>query len=103
MIGVRCIGNPQCGYTGHVSILGGLRLNTAFFNFFSTIPTERRNVEFKMHIRLSFLGYKILRPYFCARAFTHVLKLDALDVGLPMWHALHDTKDKKCRIGRRKA
>ena len=73
------------------------------FNIFSSIPTERRNVEFKMDIRHSFLGYKISRACFSARAFTHVLELDALDVGLQMWHALHDTKDKKRRIGRRKA
>ena len=74
-------------------------------NFYisSSIPTERRNVEFKMDIRHSFLGNKISRPYFSPQAFTHVLALDALDVGLQMWHALHDTKDKKRRIGRRKA
>ena len=101
MIGVRCSGNPQCGYIAHVSILGGLRLSTAIF--FSSISAERRNVEFEMDIRHSFPGYKIWRPYFSARAFTHVLELDALDVGLQMWHVLHDTKDKKLRIGRRKA
>ena len=56
-----------------------------------------------MDIRHSFLGYKLSRPYFSARAFTHILELDALDVGLQMWHALHDTKDKKRHIRRRKA
>ena len=56
-----------------------------------------------MVIRHSFLGYKISRPYFSARAFTNVLELDALDVGMQMWHALHDTNDKKRHIGRRKA
>ena len=61
------------------------------FYIFSSIPTERRNVGFKMDIRHSFLGYKISCPYLSARAFTHVLELDALEVGLPMWHALHDT------------
>ena len=35
--------------------------------------------------------------------FTHVLELDDLHVGLQMWHALHDKKDKKQHIGRRKA
>ena len=69
------------------------------FYIFSSIPTERWNVEFKMDTRHSFLGYKISRPYFSARAFTHVLELDALDVGLQMWHGLHDTKDKKRHIG----
>ena len=63
---------------------------------------ERRNVEFKMDIGHLFLGYKILYPYFSARAFTHVLELDALDVGLLLWHAWHDTKDKKRRNGRQK-
>ena len=47
-----------------------------------------------MDIRHSFPGYKISRPYFCPRAFTRVLELDALDAGLQMWHVLHDTKDK---------
>ena len=70
---------------------------------FPSIPTRRRNVEFKMDIRPSFLGHKISRPYFSARAFTHVLELDALDVGLQVWHALHDTKDKKRHIPRRNA
>ena len=70
---------------------------------FSSIPTERRNVEFNMDLRHSILDYKISHPYFGARAFTYVLELDALDVGLHMWHALHDTKDKKRHIGRRKA
>ena len=55
-----------------------------------------------MNIRHSFLGYEISRPYFSAQAFTHVLELDALDVGFQMWH-VHDTKDKKRLIGRRKA
>ena len=48
-----------------------------------------------MDIRHSFLGSDILRPYFSAWAFTHVLEFDALGVDLQMWHALHDTKDKK--------
>ena len=65
------------------------------FYIFSSIPTKRQNVEFKMDIRHSFLGYTISRPYFTARAFTHVQELDALEVGLQTWHALHDTKDKK--------
>ena len=102
LIGVRCSGNPQCGCIRHVSIVGGLRLSTNFY-IFSNIPTERPNVEFNMDTCHSFLGYEILRPYFSAWAFAHVLELDALDVGLHMWHALHDTKDKKRCIGRRKA
>ena len=57
------------------------------FYIFSSIPTERRNVEFKMDIRHSFLGYKISCPYFSARAFTHALALMLL-----MW---------ACRCGMR--
>ena len=73
------------------------------FYIFSGIPTERRNVESKIDIRHSFSGYEISRPYFSARALSHVLELDALDVGLQVWHALHDTKNKKRHIGRQKA
>ena len=73
------------------------------FYIFCSIPTERRNVEFKMDMRHLFLGYEISRPYFSARAFTRVLDLHALDAGLRMWHALLDTKDKTRRIGGRKA
>ena len=69
------------------------------FYIFSSIPNERRNVEFKMDIRHSFEGYQISRLYFRTRTFTHVLELDALDVGLQTWHAVHDTKDKKRHIG----
>ena len=82
---------------------GSFAAEYRIFYIFSTICTERRNVEFKMDIRHSFLGYKILRPYFSSRAFTHVLELNALNVGLQMWHALHDTKDKKRRMGRQQA
>ena len=56
-----------------------------------------------MDMRHSFLGYEISSPYFIARAFTHVLELDDVDVGLQMWHALYDTKDKKRQIGLQQA
>ena len=49
---------------------------------FPSTPTETGNLEFKVDIRHSFLGHKLSRPYFSARAFTHILELDALDVGL---------------------
>ena len=52
-----------------------------------------------MDICHSFLGCRISRPYFSARAFTHVVELDALDVGFMMWHGLHDMKDKKRHMG----
>ena len=45
MIGVRCSGNPQCGYIGHVSILHGwFAVEYSNFYTFSCIPTKRRNV-----------------------------------------------------------
>ena len=52
-----------------------------------------------MDIRHSFLGHKILRPCFSAPAFTHIPELDALDVGLQMWHVLPDTKGIKRHMG----
>ena len=103
MIDMRCSGNPQCGYIGHVSVLGGLRLSTAIFIFFQHLHRKaKRGVQDGRPPFISKL-YKISRPYVRARAFTHVLQLDAVDVGLHMWHALHDTKDKKRHIGRQKA
>ena len=60
-------------------------------------------MEFKLDIRHSFLGYQVSHPYFSAWTFAHVPELDALDPGLQMWHALHDTKGKKRCIKHRKA
>ena len=73
------------------------------FYIFSAIPPKRRNMEFKMEMHHSSLGCKLSRLYFSARPFTHVLELHALNVDLQMWHALHDTKDRKQHIGQRKA
>ena len=56
----------QCGYIGHSGWFAAEYRNLYIF---SSIPAERRNVEFKMDIRHSFLGYKIWRPYFSALAF----------------------------------
>ena len=65
------------------------------FYIFSSIPTERRNVEFKMDMRHLYMFYNNIAPIF------HMLELDAFEVGLRTWHGLHGTKDKKRRIGRR--
>ena len=49
------------------------------FYKFSSIPTERRNVEFKMDVTHCYKGWKISRPYACKFGFAHVLNLSALD------------------------
>ena len=51
-----------------MSILGGLPLSTAIDNF-SSIPAEKRNVESKMDMCHSFVGYKLSRPHFGVGAF----------------------------------
>ena len=84
------------------SILRGSRLSTTINIVFFSISTERRHVDCKMDIPHSFLGYKISRPYFMARQFTHLLELDAPYVGLQICRTLHDTKDKKRSIGGQK-
>ena len=60
------------------------------FFCFSSIPTERRNVEFKLDIRHCFKGYKVSNPSApaCRLGFAHVLSLSALDAGL----CLHDAQ-----------
>lgn len=63
------------------------------FYFFSSIPVERRNVEFKLDVRHCFQGWKLSRPYLTWRALQHVLELGALDVGLQI---------EAARIARRK-
>jgi hypothetical protein len=52
------------------------------FYMFSSIPTERRNVEFKLDVTHCFKGWKISRPHACTRGFALVLDLAALDTGL---------------------
>jgi hypothetical protein len=49
---------------------------------FSSIPTERRNVEFKLDVTHCFKGWKLSRPQASTRGFALVLELAALDSGL---------------------
>ena len=52
---------------------------------FSSIPTERRNVEFKLDVTHCYKGWKMSRPYACTFGFAHVLDLSALDIGLLLY------------------
>ena len=52
------------------------------FYLFSSIPTERRNAEFKLDVTHCFKGWKLSRPQASTRGFALVLELSALDVGL---------------------
>lgn len=52
------------------------------FYMFSSIPTERRNVEFKLDVTHCFKGWKLSRPQASVRGFALVLELAALDIGL---------------------
>ena len=49
---------------------------------FSSIPTERRNVEFKLDVTHCFKGWKFSQPQASTRSFALVLGLAALDCGL---------------------
>ena len=52
------------------------------FYLFSSIPTERRNVEFKLDVTHCFKGWKLSKPAACKFGFGLVLNLSALDAGL---------------------
>lgn len=54
---------------------------------FSSIPTERRNVEFKLDVTHCYKGWKLSRPYACLFGFAHVLNLSALDVGILLYNS----------------
>ena len=54
---------------------------------FSSIPTERRNVEFKLDVTHCYKGWKLSRPHACRLGFAHVLNLSSLDIGLLLYHA----------------
>jgi hypothetical protein len=62
------------------------RLYGNFF-IFSTIPTERRHVSWKMDIRHSFQGWKLKAPHLARRGLTHSHALDSLDIGVRIWLA----------------
>ena len=64
-----------------------LKTHASTIYLFSSIPTERRNVEFKMDVRHCYKGWKISRPYACTLGFAHVLNLSALEVGLLLYES----------------
>lgn len=66
----------------HSPALADLHSN---FYVFSSIPTERRNVEFKIDVRHCYMGFKISRPYASVLGFGHVLNLSALDKGIALY------------------
>jgi hypothetical protein len=68
----------------HSHALGRIHRN---FYLFSSIPTERRNVEFKMDITHCFKGWKLSNPQASTRGFALVLDLAALDVGMLLHQA----------------
>ena len=68
----------------HSHAIADLHLN---FYVFSSIPTERRNVEFKLDVTHCFKGWKLSRPYASLFGFGHELNLSALDVGLALYKA----------------
>jgi len=54
---------------------------------FSSIPTERRNVEFKLDVTHCFKGWKLSKPYASTFGFAHVLNLSALDLGIVLYQS----------------
>jgi hypothetical protein len=57
------------------------------FYLFSSIPTERRNVEFKLDLAHFFKGWQLSRPSASIKGFALVLDLSALDQGLQLHEA----------------
>ena len=52
---------------------------------FSSILTERRNVELKFDVTHCYKGWKISRPYACTFGFAHVLNQSSLDIGILLY------------------
>jgi hypothetical protein len=75
----------------HSAALADLHHN---FYLFSSIPTERRNVEFKMDVSHCFKGWKLSKPAASMFGFGHVLSLAALDCGLALYAARHRGKKR---------
>jgi hypothetical protein len=76
----------------HSSALADLHKN---FFVFSSIPTERRNVEFKLDVKHCFKGWKISDPKKCKFGFAVVLNLSALDKGLMLYDARRRGKKRE--------
>ena len=79
----------------HLGALGGspshaLGMLHRNFYLFSSIPTERRNVEFKLDVTHCFKGWKLSQPHASRKGFALVLDLSALDVGI----LLHDARKR---------
>ena len=55
------------------------------FGIFSSIPTERRHVEFKLDMPHCFQGYKLSKVAMTRRFATHIHEMDVLDLDLRMW------------------
>ncbi len=70
------------------------RVNRNFY-MFSSIPTERRNVEFKLDITHCFKAWKLSNPQASTRGFALVLNLHALDVGLLLYAARQRGQKRK--------
>ena len=64
------------------------------FYLFSSIPTERRNVEFIIDVSHCFKGWKLSRPAASMFGFGHVLSLAALDCGIALYNARHRGKKR---------
>ena len=50
--------------------------------FFSSVPTERRNSAYKVHIQNSLRGWSVKNPRISVRGMHHLLNMYGLDVGL---------------------
>ena len=49
---------------------------------FSSVPTERRNSAYKVHLQNSFRGWSVKNPRVSVRGILHLLNMSRLDVGL---------------------
>ena len=56
--------------------------NYRTMNFFSFVPTERRNSAYKVHIQNSYRGWSVKNPRVSVRGLRHLLNMYGLDVGL---------------------
>ena len=50
--------------------------------FFSSVPTERRTLAYKVHIQNTFHGWSVKNPRVSVRGSRHLLNMYRLDVGI---------------------
>ena len=62
---------------------------------FSSVPSEHRHQTFKLDLRHSFQGWKLVNPRCNERGLRHVVEMDALNQGL---HILHKVGNKRKRL-----